>query len=330
MNSNPTNGKEPGKGMKQRKEKKPVATTKQRKPTKNEKPSRPLSAYNVFFKEERVKWLAESSDNTTNQQKFTQLGYEMGQRWKKLSAAEKLKYEKIAQEDVKRYQKEMEQYEQKASPKKASKTKSPQKSLKESKEKVGKTPAATTPSSVDAMEAARRVVNAPSPATRDPQGLMIQQLLASQQGAPLGQQQQQQIPLQVNEREAILRQLQLQELASRSQLSQHLPGNPLVGYPNNQYLGALSGGGGMLPGLEQQLLIQRLRDQELRSQLASLERGLTAQPFAPLSNLDLLALQASSQPVNHPPSSFSDSELLANMSVREKLQLLMQLNQQGY
>ncbi|GAX19030.1 hypothetical protein FisN_8Hh253 [Fistulifera solaris] len=323
MNSNPTNGKDSGKAVKQRKEKKPVATPKQRKPTKNEKPARPLSAYNVFFKEERVKWLAEAPDNTQN--KFTQLGYEMGQRWKKLSAAEKLKYEKIAKEDVKRYQKEMEQYEQKASPKKAkvAKTKSPQKSPKETKKEVEKTPVATTPSSADA---ARRVVNAPSPATRDPQELMLQQLLASQQGAPLGPQQPQ-IPLQLNEREAILRLLQLQELASRSQLSQLMPSNPLVGYPPNQYLGALSGGGAMLPGLEQQLLIQRLRDQELRSQIASLERGLTAQPFPPLSNLDLLALQASSQPQ---PPSLSDSELLANMSVREKLQLLMQLNQQGY
>ncbi|GAX15447.1 hypothetical protein FisN_8Lh253 [Fistulifera solaris] len=319
--SNPTNGKDSGKAVKQRKEKKPVATSKQRQPTKNEKPSRPLSAYNVFFKEERVKWLAESSHNT--QQKFTQMGYEMGQRWKKLSAAEKLKYEKIAQEDVKRYQKEMEQYEKKASPKKASKTKSPQKAPKETKKEVEKAPVATAPSSSDA---ARRVVNVPSPAIRDPQELMIQQLLASQQGVPLGQQQPQ-IPIQLHEREAILRQLQLQELASRSQLSQLVPGNPLMGYPTNQYLGALSGGGAMLPGLEQQLLIQRLRDQELRSQIASLERGLTAQPFAPLSNLDLLALQASSQPQ---PPSLSDSELLANMSVREKLQLLMQLNQQGF
>ena len=160
---------------------------------------------------------------------------------------------------------------------------------------------------------------------------------------------------QMSEREAILRQLQLQELASRQtpHLSQLLGGGGgnsqmlgSSGYPGSaQHLQALSGGSGghsiqQLSGIEQQLFIQRLRENELRSQMASLERGLAAQQYPfhpgqfPLSNLDLLAMQASSsQPGNLPQGSFpaaSDSEVLANMSVREKLQLLMQLNQQGY
>lgn len=366
---------EPAKGSQgvpgKAKDKTPVAAssklTKQRKPrsmkSKNEKPARPLSAYNVFFKEERLKWLAESEDKDEDKNKCAQLGYEMGQRWKKLSTAEKMKYNKLAKEDVKRYQKDMEKWEQReASPKRAKGAKSPRKAGKDVKEKVEKVEKAEkyVQSSLDNIAATRRVSNGQSPAVAtqmgalgiDPQELMIQQLLASQHGASLGHQMNAQIPSlagQLSEREAILRQLQLQELASRQtpHLSQLLGGGVSqfmgsAGYPaSGNYLQALSGGGGHaiqhLPGIEQQLLIQRLRENELRSQMASLERGLAAQQYqfqplpgqvnVPLSNLDLLAMQASSQQGPFPPS---DSEVLANMSVREKLQLLMQLNQQGY
>lgn len=322
----------------------------------------------MFFKEERVKWLAETEDKDAEtddkaKNKFTQLGYEMGQRWKKLTPEEKAKYEKLAKEDVKRYQKEMENWQEtETSPKGVNGLKSPQKPEKDAKEEVQKVERA--PQSSVESQRARLLTSGQSPALGaqlgamgvDPQELMIQQLLASQHGAGLGQQMNAQIPslaAQLSDREAILRQLQLQELASRqtAQLSQLFGGgNQFMGpsgFPGSgNFLQGLSGANGhatqSMSGLEQQLLIQRLRENELRSQIASMERGLAAPQFqfqslpgqgnVPLSNLDLLAMHATSQPGNIQQGSIpaTDSEVLANMSVREKLQLLMQLNQQGY
>lgn len=353
-----------------------IKTSKHRKPLskekKHEKLARPLSAYNVFVKEERVKLLAETegkdADADDEADKFTRLGFEMGQRWKNLTPEEKAVYEGRAKDDVIRYQGELENWQEieaspsSKGPKGVKGSDSPHtrwKSVNEQAQQIEK----GDQSSID-LHTADLLGSGSSPALGaqmramcvDPQELMIQQLLASQHGTSLGQHQQHQTNAHIHslggqfgDREFILRQLQLQELADRqtAQLSQLLGGNNrFMGSPvfpgSGTFLQGFPSGNGhvTLSGLEQQLLIQRLQENELRNQIAAMERGLAAQQFqfprqvnnAPVSNLDLLALHASSPPgnVQQGPVSAMDSEVLANMSVREKLQLLMRLNQQGY
>jgi len=82
------------------------------------KPSRPLSAYNVFYRDERVKWLAETAqhvrcENTEaidSKSRFLDMGKAISSRWKLISPEERVKYEKIAQEDKKRYNNEKKEY----------------------------------------------------------------------------------------------------------------------------------------------------------------------------------------------------------------------------
>jgi len=82
------------------------------------KPTRPLSAYNLFYRDERVKWLAETAqgDQSKNSKqiepknRFLDMGKAISGRWRLLSGEERIKYEEVAQEDKKRYDKEMTEY----------------------------------------------------------------------------------------------------------------------------------------------------------------------------------------------------------------------------
>lgn len=93
---------------------KKVRKTRNRKPPGM--PRRPLSAYNIFFREERVKWLEELKIMNTNNESiadkstFHAMGKEIGGRWKKLSKDERLKYEEIAKQDMKRYRDQMKEF----------------------------------------------------------------------------------------------------------------------------------------------------------------------------------------------------------------------------
>jgi HMG (high mobility group) box len=90
-------------------------------------PKRPLSGYNLFFKEERVKVLHEFSKDdveTVNDEEikairadadrakvsFQDLGKIIGKRWKALSEKDRRKYDDLAEHDSCRYRNEMDEY----------------------------------------------------------------------------------------------------------------------------------------------------------------------------------------------------------------------------
>lgn len=92
---------------------------KQRGRRPSDMPARPLSAYNFFFREERVRWLDERQkiQHDSGKEKHTRLFYamgkELGKRWKDLNEAERATYHKMANEDASRYRSEMESYNKK-------------------------------------------------------------------------------------------------------------------------------------------------------------------------------------------------------------------------
>lgn len=89
-------------------------------------PKRPLSGYNLFFKEERVKILHEFSkdfetvddeeirairaDAERAKVSFQDLGKIIGKRWKALSEKDRRKYDNLAEHDSCRYRNEMDEY----------------------------------------------------------------------------------------------------------------------------------------------------------------------------------------------------------------------------
>lgn len=89
-----------------------------------EKPKRPLSAYNIFFKEERHRILDQIPDSEAKlnppkrkrkKKPHGKIGFEtlakrIGQRWKSLPADEMAVYKRKAADDMKRYKREMENY----------------------------------------------------------------------------------------------------------------------------------------------------------------------------------------------------------------------------
>jgi len=83
------------------------------------KPRRPISGYNVFFKEERGRWnissIQSGVENTrsNDDSAFRTMTKAIGKRWRELSADQKMRYEKVASEDMQRYRKEMNEYKQK-------------------------------------------------------------------------------------------------------------------------------------------------------------------------------------------------------------------------
>lgn len=80
-------------------------------------PSRPLSAYNFFFREERAKILEEREEEArrTGQTQdksdlFAILGKTIAARWKTVDDENRKKYKEMAADDMKRYRAEMDQY----------------------------------------------------------------------------------------------------------------------------------------------------------------------------------------------------------------------------
>lgn len=79
-----------------------------------DKPKRPLSAYNIFFKEERLR-LLDSIDKTHGKGKisFESLGKIVGGRWRDLDSDKVGYYKAKADDDLRRYRKETEEYNKK-------------------------------------------------------------------------------------------------------------------------------------------------------------------------------------------------------------------------
>jgi hypothetical protein len=93
-------------------------------------PRRPLSGYNIFFKEERARMIAESSGKGTGETegegetkdgnevapvKGAKIGFEVmaktvGKRWKELPEEELARYKAVAKLDMERYRREMDCY----------------------------------------------------------------------------------------------------------------------------------------------------------------------------------------------------------------------------
>ena len=86
-------------------------------------PPRALNAYNIFFRDERKRWIdqrdkpkeddATESSMASTFPPFAQMGKIIGQKWKELPAKEKLIFENLAKEDMRRYRKEVDDYKSK-------------------------------------------------------------------------------------------------------------------------------------------------------------------------------------------------------------------------
>ena len=72
------------------------------------KPKRPLTAYNVFFRENRLRLLAEHSPDVT----FEGMGKAIGNLWKDIDQKERKRYDAAAAEDKKRYKRELALYKE--------------------------------------------------------------------------------------------------------------------------------------------------------------------------------------------------------------------------
>ncbi|CAO3642016.1 unnamed protein product [Cunninghamella blakesleeana] len=73
-----------------------------------EAPKRGLSAYMIFSKENRERIKSENPDAT-----FGQIGKLLGEAWKNLDDEGKQKYNKLAEDDKKRYENEKAEYNSK-------------------------------------------------------------------------------------------------------------------------------------------------------------------------------------------------------------------------
>lgn len=82
-----------------------------RKKKRKGAPSRPLSAYNFFFKQERMRLINLSSDHPKIG--FSSMGKIIGTNWKSMSEEAKAPYKALADKDHERYARELEIFEEK-------------------------------------------------------------------------------------------------------------------------------------------------------------------------------------------------------------------------
>jgi hypothetical protein len=81
------------------------ASRKRKKKGGRDGPKKPLSSYMIFVREER-RAIAQRNPDA----KFNDIGKLLGERWAKLTDAEKKKYVDMATQDKQRYTDELEQY----------------------------------------------------------------------------------------------------------------------------------------------------------------------------------------------------------------------------
>jgi len=92
---------------------KPTVAKKRRKHKPKDFPKRPLSAYNIFFKETRAVMLREQEELVGKDNvDFQLMVKEIAKKWKALSSTDRKRVEKLAKEDLKRYKDEVRTYEE--------------------------------------------------------------------------------------------------------------------------------------------------------------------------------------------------------------------------
>ena len=89
------------------------AFMKKRKYRPKDFPKRPMSAYNIFFKEMREEILEERKKDMSDSTSWPSMVKEIANRWKDLPAEGRERIENLAKEDSKRYKKEVTTYEEK-------------------------------------------------------------------------------------------------------------------------------------------------------------------------------------------------------------------------
>jgi hypothetical protein len=116
------------------KKEKPIPTKRTTRKKPKDKPKRPLSAYNFFFKEEREKILKvlndEEAENSQDEKSedyltpeqivslkkeggkvsFEEMGKIIGRRWKNINPDKLSKFQELANDDTERYKQEMQAY----------------------------------------------------------------------------------------------------------------------------------------------------------------------------------------------------------------------------
>ena len=77
-------------------------------------PRRPLSAYNIFFREKRGRMLAAieaGKSSAEGASLFSTMGKSIAKKWKALTPEQMVQYTDAAGEDLKRYRKELDQHQ---------------------------------------------------------------------------------------------------------------------------------------------------------------------------------------------------------------------------
>lgn len=91
----------------------PSTSKSKRKAKAPDAPKRPLSAYNLFFREERVRWLKERQGGNGKEKSralFALMGKEIGARWKQLTPEEIARYQRMAEVHHQRFLREKEEF----------------------------------------------------------------------------------------------------------------------------------------------------------------------------------------------------------------------------
>jgi hypothetical protein len=82
-----------------------------------EKPKRPLSAYNLFFREERSRYLEERAErkgqDTSGKSPFLAMSAEISKRWMSLPLDQRQKYNEMAEEETRKYHVKVDAYKAK-------------------------------------------------------------------------------------------------------------------------------------------------------------------------------------------------------------------------
>jgi len=89
---------------------KATSAKKKRRHKPKDFPKRPLSAYNIFFKETREAILAENEGKS--EIAFQTMAKEIASRWKNLNPEDKQRVSSLAEKDMKRYREEVKTYEE--------------------------------------------------------------------------------------------------------------------------------------------------------------------------------------------------------------------------